>query len=545
MFKQLGRSKPVTRFLCEEEEMDFRHLLRTKTTSSIRLRRLVSRAGLRASPDSLASISPKRRNMMGKLAPFRFLAIASAFVLVTLLQPGSAFAAPVNDDFASATVITSLPFSTTEDTTAATWDPSDPSSCSSNGSVWLSFTPSSDMQLEADTFGSTYDTVLSAWTGSQGSLNLVACNDDFSGPQSKISFPATAGTTYYFMVAFCCGSGSNGGGNLQFSVSQILPAANDDFADATSIGALPFSDTQDLNRATVEAGEPAPSCFGTSNTVWYSFTAATTQSVTASIDQYGAGIAAYTGSSLAGLSQVGCTPWYFQPLTFRAQAGTTYFFQVGAWCCSGFGPVTFRLQVAPNPVARFYFSPSDPSSFDTIGFYDSSYDPAGAGISSWAWDFGDGGTSTQQSPSHRYATDGDYTVQLTVTTPDGRTASTSQVVQVRTHDVSIIRLAVPGSAHVGQTIAVNVYVQNKNYPESVQVNFFKSIPGGFSQIGSLTQSVPVKRGGQSTRFAFTYTVTSDDKAMGKITFEASAIIIGYRDALPADNELLSTPVMIG
>jgi len=73
----------------------------------------------------------------------------------------------------------------------------------------------------------------------------------------------------------------------------------------------------------------------------------------------------------------------------------------------------------------------------------------------------------------------------------------------------------------------------------------KNIPGGFAQVGSLTGSVPVKTADQTTRFAFTYTVTSDDKAIGKVTFRADASIIGHRDALPADNELQSTPVSIG
>lgn len=34
---------------------------------------------------------------------------------------------------------------------------------------------------------------------------------------------------------------------------------------------------------------------------------------------------------------------------------------------------------------------------------------------SWLWDFGDGYTSTQQNPTHQYATDGVYSVTLTVT----------------------------------------------------------------------------------------------------------------------------------
>jgi len=40
-------------------------------------------------------------------------------------------------------------------------------------------------------------------------------------------------------------------------------------------------------------------------------------------------------------------------------------------------------------------------------------------IETWEWDFGDGTTSTEQSPSHVYAMAGTYTVILTATTPDG------------------------------------------------------------------------------------------------------------------------------
>ncbi len=451
---------------------------------------------------------------------------------------------PTNDDFANATVINSVPFSIAEDTSQATFDPSDPSGCSSNGSVWFAYTPSSNVRIDADTFGSSYDTVLSAWTGTQGALNLIACNDDFSGLQSKIDFQATGGTTYYFMVAFCCGSGGNGGGSLTFSVNQLLPPGNDDFANASPIASLPFSDTVDLATATTQASEPSPSCVGLQNTVWYAFTPTTTESVTARIDQFGAGLGVYTGTSLTNLAQVGCTS-SGQSSVFRAQANTTYYFQVGGWCCDGFGPVTFHLDVAPNPVADFFFFPGDPSIFDTVQFQDASSDPAGGGIASQAWSFGDGATGTDCCPTHQYARDGDYTVRLTVTTSDGRTASTSRVVQVRTHDVAIVQVAVPNSAHVGQTVAVNVYVRNTRYPETVQVDLFKSVPGGFQQVGSLTQSVPVRPpGGNSTRFAFTYTITQADRTVGKVSFKAVATLLDHRDALPADNELTSPPVKI-
>jgi PKD repeat protein len=40
----------------------------------------------------------------------------------------------------------------------------------------------------------------------------------------------------------------------------------------------------------------------------------------------------------------------------------------------------------------------------------SSYDPNGGTIVSYEWDFGDGTTSDQQNPTHRYAQEGSYTV---------------------------------------------------------------------------------------------------------------------------------------
>jgi hypothetical protein len=44
------------------------------------------------------------------------------------------------------------------------------------------------------------------------------------------------------------------------------------------------------------------------------------------------------------------------------------------------------------------------------------------------WDFGDGTTSTEQSPVHTYATRGEYTVTLTVTTESGLGDTTTEVV---------------------------------------------------------------------------------------------------------------------
>lgn len=51
-------------------------------------------------------------------------------------------------------------------------------------------------------------------------------------------------------------------------------------------------------------------------------------------------------------------------------------------------------------------------------------------IGGWSWDFGDGGTSTEQSPSHSFATSGTYPVRLAVTDDKGASGISSQSVTV-------------------------------------------------------------------------------------------------------------------
>jgi hypothetical protein len=73
-------------------------------------------------------------------------------------------------------------------------------------------------------------------------------------------------------------------------------------------------------------------------------------------------------------------------------------------------PVT--ATVPPSPVADFSGSPRTgvASSCTTVTFTDLSTGT----VTGWNWDFGDGGTSTLQNPTHDYCSAGSYTVVLTV-----------------------------------------------------------------------------------------------------------------------------------
>lgn len=63
----------------------------------------------------------------------------------------------------------------------------------------------------------------------------------------------------------------------------------------------------------------------------------------------------------------------------------------------------------------------------SVQFEDQSIPGPSGAITAWLWDFGDNETSTEQNPLHEYATAGDHSVTLHVTSPDG-TASVTHIV---------------------------------------------------------------------------------------------------------------------
>lgn len=469
----------------------------------------------------------------------------AAVALAALAFAAPALAAPPNDAFADATVIPALPFSDTVDVSTASTEPGEQQYCYyAPQTVWYAFSaPSSGVvRVSSSGFSDAAVTAYRQTSAGLGGLSVLNC----AGFGNPIVFRVEAGQLYYVQA----GKIFSGAGTLTIDIRAVPPPPNDNLADATSIASLPFDASIESIAATTETGEPtSPSVFNTAivASAWYTFAAGADQSISVWANSccWTPVVAVYDGTDYGSLSLIGTRIGFANKLTFRTTTGHRYSIQLARGCCPGTStPLSLHVEVAPPPTAQFWTYPSDPSSFETVQFYDASYDPAQAGFEPAGWNLGDGTTASGCCPTHRYASDGDYTVELTVRTVDGRTASLSRVLQVRTHDVAIQKLLVPQSASPGQTRTISVGLSDLRYPENVQVQLLKSGPSGWVPVGSLTQSVPVRSGGRTTEFKYSYTFTAADATLGKISFRAIATILGARDALPGDNDVTSLPTRV-
>jgi len=80
---------------------------------------------------------------------------------------------------------------------------------------------------------------------------------------------------------------------------------------------------------------------------------------------------------------------------------------------------TDYITVFSSPTASFTANLTTSCAPASIQFTDQSTPPSGGAIVAWSWNFGDGGTSAQQNPSHIYTSTGFYNVSLQVTSSTG------------------------------------------------------------------------------------------------------------------------------
>ena len=113
---------------------------------------------------------------------------------------------------------------------------------------------------------------------------------------------------------------------------------------------------------------------------------------------------------------------------YRIDSGLDVYSQIGMsddqnrwyWASDVNAPTHYELGTATCPaanlpVADFTASPATPGANQPVAFTDISAGSPG----SWAWDFGDGGTSATRNPSHTYLSAGPYVVKLSATNGAG------------------------------------------------------------------------------------------------------------------------------
>ena len=217
-----------------------------------------------------------------------------------------------NDYFAGARVVSTTSGNLTDTNTSATVEPGEPAldtpGTGGGATVWYRYDAPGSGSLTVDTFGSSFDTVLTAYSGSTLSgLSRIVFNDDASSTlQSSINFNVTSGGTYYLRVA-SYGS-SRGSIALKWSLAStcpVTPVVGDNFCAAYNLTNVSGVTSRDNTSATQEVGEPTPTVGSGVGSVWYYFVAPGTGTLT--IDTAGSAIgnvvSVFTGSTLGTLTR--------------------------------------------------------------------------------------------------------------------------------------------------------------------------------------------------------------------------------------------------
>ncbi|HEY3243308.1 MAG TPA: DUF6531 domain-containing protein, partial [Phycisphaerae bacterium] len=133
--------------------------------------------------------------------------MALAIAAFAYIGPPRAAQAQSNDLCTNATVIETVPFIGQGFVLFGTGSDQVPTPCApSCCDVWWQITPGTGGVLAVDTCGSSFDTVVSVYTGACGSLTQIACNDNCGGapcgsPMSCLTAAVSPNVNYHIRVA--------------------------------------------------------------------------------------------------------------------------------------------------------------------------------------------------------------------------------------------------------------------------------------------------------------------------------------------------------
>jgi gliding motility-associated-like protein len=156
---------------------------------------------------------------------------------------------------------------------------------------------------------------------------------------------------------------------------------------------------------------------------------------------------------------------------------------------------TVQVIIRPVPTAAFTFAPNNQCAGTTIGFTNSS---TGTGtFTSYAWNFGDGGTSTAVNPTHVYTAGGTFNATLTITNGTGCSSTVPHTVTVLPRPVA----AISGDDGDGDTQYCLSPVDNTT---SETVTFFNTTTGAVSYSWNFGDGSPVVTTASTASLTHTY-----------------------------------------
>lgn len=135
----------------------------------------------------------------------RMFGCVSILLLLFGATIGQVYAQPSNDNFENRIMLTGYVVSTTGSNQNATTQSGEPERVDGaryGATVWWGWVAPASGQVTIDTIGSSFNTVLGVYTGTLGSLTVIAQNNDIGGGtnQSRVTFNAVAGIEYKILV---------------------------------------------------------------------------------------------------------------------------------------------------------------------------------------------------------------------------------------------------------------------------------------------------------------------------------------------------------
>jgi PKD repeat protein len=156
-----------------------------------------------------------------------------------------------------------------------------------------------------------------------------------------------------------------------------------------------------------------------------------------------------------------------------------------------------------------------------------SYDPDGT-ITAWLWEFGDGETSSDESPTHFYASDGRYTIALTVTDNRGANGTDTTEIVINAHQTLNCTLIAPDTTiqATSAPITFQARVTSQETPIADATVVFSINGVEFDRVQS-------DRGG--------YAICQHSPSSGNHQWSAQAIKPGYTAGTSMSRQFTYTP----